>query len=353
MADQMQVSTMEERSSATMHGVFVGGVSPVKTRCNSKSYFEANFSDGKKTARVALLEPRVRGEVEEAEKSQRDVAITRCSVKRVKFGNDKLEIVAGEKSAIISSPKKFKIEKEASVSHFCSSTNVVISDLERLREHQRVSVVRKVQLISSTQELKEKDGTMYSKQEFTVADSTAICRGVAWEQYVDFLQDDSSYKFSQVTIRSFNGQKYISLREKSKVEQVENIGDVVIDEIVKCKAMVLTGEIVAIMSIESYAGCRNCNSKILEIGRSVAECKKCSAKMKVSKCVQKNIACIILEDKNNKEHRVSMFSEILEVVASYGKKVCQTDDVGDQLLSAPKLCYTVSPKEIFTSVCTA
>ena len=47
-----------------------------------------------------------------------------------------------------------------------------------------------------------------------------------------------------------------------------------------------------------------------------------------------------------------MFSEILEVVASYGKKVCQTDDVAEQLLSAPILCYTVSPKEMVTSVST-
>ena len=64
--------------------------------------------------------------------------------------------------------------------------------------------------------------------------------------------------------------------------------------------------------------------------------------MKVAKCVQKNIARIIVEDENNKQHRVSMFSEILEVVASYGKKVCQTDDVAEQLL----------PKEIVTSVST-
>lgn len=54
------------------------------------------------------------------------------------------------------------------------------------------------------------------------------------------------------------------------------------------------------MSIESYAGCRNCNSKILEVGKSVAECKKCSAKMKVAKCVQKNIAHIIVEDEKIK-----------------------------------------------------
>ena len=143
MAYQMQVSTMEEQSSATVHGVFVGGVSPVKTSRSTKSYFEANLSDGKKSARVVSFEPRLRSEIEEAEKAQRDVAITRCSVKRAKFGNEELKIVSGEKSAIISSAKKFKIGKEASVSLFGSSTNMVIDDLERLKEHQRVTVMEK------------------------------------------------------------------------------------------------------------------------------------------------------------------------------------------------------------------
>ena len=43
MADQMQVSTMEEQSSATVHSVFVGGVSPVKTGIdhNVKPYFSS------------------------------------------------------------------------------------------------------------------------------------------------------------------------------------------------------------------------------------------------------------------------------------------------------------------------
>ena len=57
----MDVSTMEEFKSATVHGVFVGAVLPVKLSRNTpqRPYFEAKFSDGVKSTRVVSFEPKL------------------------------------------------------------------------------------------------------------------------------------------------------------------------------------------------------------------------------------------------------------------------------------------------------
>jgi len=56
---------------------------------------------------------------------------------------------------------------------------------------------------------------MLLKQEFVLADCTDVCRGVIWQEQVNKLKEDCSYKFINVTVRSFNGTKYISVGEKN------------------------------------------------------------------------------------------------------------------------------------------
>ena len=59
-------------SLGTVHGVLVGEVSPIKTsrKRNNVKYFEGQCSDGKKTVRLVTFEPKVRGQLDEAQKAQ-------------------------------------------------------------------------------------------------------------------------------------------------------------------------------------------------------------------------------------------------------------------------------------------
>ena len=59
-------------SSGTVHGVLVGEVSPIKMsrKRNNVKYFEGQFSDGKKTVHLVSFEPKLRGQLDEAQKSK-------------------------------------------------------------------------------------------------------------------------------------------------------------------------------------------------------------------------------------------------------------------------------------------
>ena len=52
-------------------------------------------------------------------------------------------------------------------------------------------------------------------------------RGVAWEDHLDVLKENSSYKITCATVKSFNGAKYISVGERSTIEAKDDIGYVV------------------------------------------------------------------------------------------------------------------------------
>ena len=69
----MNISEVVECKSGTVHGIFVGGVSPIKKsqKRNNVQYFEANISDGGKTVRMVSFEPKLCKEVEDAYKNRR------------------------------------------------------------------------------------------------------------------------------------------------------------------------------------------------------------------------------------------------------------------------------------------
>ena len=82
-------------------------------------------------------------------------------------------------------------------------------------------------------------------------------------------------------------------------------------------------------------------------------CSKCGTKMKVSRCAKAiSIACVIIEDKENKEHRVTIFTDILNKIAEYSKVSSEMDnlDAAEQLMLTPQLEYTVNDKGTVVSI---
>ncbi len=108
--EEMEVSDMSISNSAMVHGV-----SPVK--CNRTKaevkHFEGQLSDGKKTVRMVWFEPKLRAEVEQARVSGEGVAVTNCCVQESKKpGCEALEIVAGNRTTVVKSPKKYRIGED-------------------------------------------------------------------------------------------------------------------------------------------------------------------------------------------------------------------------------------------------
>ena len=101
---------------------------------------------------------------------------------------------------------------------------------------------------------------------------------------------DSSYNIMNAIVQSFNGSKYLSLSERSLLQDVKDIGYVT-DELPLDEdggIAVIKVEVVAVIKIEGYASCRNCNGKVVQV-QGMGECNKCGTKMKIEKSKNKSV----------------------------------------------------------------
>ena len=110
----------------------------------------------------------------------------------------------------------------------------------------------------------------------------------------------------------------------------------------------MKAEIIAVIKIDSYSSCRNCNGKVVQV-QGMGECSKCGTKMKKGKCKNKNVARVILEDDEGKEHKVTIFDEVVQQIANFAEAVGDVD-ISEQLLSSPQLSYTIKCKETVSAV---
>ena len=348
---EMDVSDIQEANVATVHGVFVGDVSRVRdSRKNSGvKLFEGRLTDGKKAVRVVSFEPRLRCDIEKMKESGEGVAVSNCSVQKSKMSPGDLEIVVGSRTKIMPSPKKFRVDEETASVLASSKPVAGLEEVKELSVNQRVSVCGKVVSLGEIEEVycKSQSKTL-SKADFVLGDSTAVCRGVLWEDHIQLLKVDHSYQLSNVTVRSFNGVKYVSLSEKSSVKEVSDIGDV-IDEVVgdgSGGVNVVKGEIVGVVRCDTYASCRCCKAKVVEVSKVVGECSKCGVKVKMSKSAKSVAVQIIIEDVNGKEHRATAFNEVVNTIIDGvdGADMCE------KLLSAPVMKFTITSRETVSSV---
>ena len=91
----MEVSDIEpSSSSAVVHSVVVGEVSPIKTsRKNGKTkYFQGKLTNGKKNRQAVSFDPKLHAQFKEVKNLGCSVALQKCYVKRSRFEMDNVEI---------------------------------------------------------------------------------------------------------------------------------------------------------------------------------------------------------------------------------------------------------------------
>ena len=161
-----------------------------------------------------------------------------------------------------------------------------------------------------------------------------------------------SYKLGNVTVRTFNAAKFISLSRNSVVEEIEYIGNVVDDvdleggveraEVVKADTVGIIG------NVDTY---KSCNGKLIETNAPIGVCCKCNLKMKIVRC---SVVNVMLLDENNKEYQVTMFNNIIDQILMFSTEAASdaSGDIADNHLNAPILCYAINHKDIVLSVST-
>jgi hypothetical protein len=226
-------SSMQDREeeivvSQIMDTWSLTNLSPMKESAHSQQkYFHGRISDRASSKRFVSFNSTLLPTLTTACNELASVRLKNCSVKRSVFNSDELEIVMNQKSDVIPSAKKFKLSE--SEEKLLADRTTTLSNLTSLSVNQLINVSVKVLKLFDSAQINV-TGKKLLKEESQVADATGITRLVVWEGNVGKLMEGKSYSLTNVRIRQFKNESYLSLTTDSVINEIEDIGEVIEQE---------------------------------------------------------------------------------------------------------------------------
>ena len=152
---------------------------------------------------------------------KKTISFVGCQERETSVGESEIVLT---KYSTIQSSRKF--ESSALVTQ--SDMPVIhMEDLCSLTSHtsQKVTVSVKVKSINPPEIVNNRHGKQLKKQDCIVADSTACGRVVLWENDIDRLKENQSYKLAAIGVRSFQGVNFLSVVDGCVISEADDIGE--------------------------------------------------------------------------------------------------------------------------------
>uniref|UniRef100_A0A1X7TCP3 Uncharacterized protein n=1 Tax=Amphimedon queenslandica TaxID=400682 RepID=A0A1X7TCP3_AMPQE len=130
-----------------------------------------------------------------------------------------------------------------------------------------------------------------------------------------------SYWVTGATVKSYNGEKYLSTAENSEVTEIDNLKEVNENTIDGRNNEHFAGEIVGVISYKGFNSCISCGSKVLNCCNGIGECSKCDLKVRMDKCKKTAAAKVIIKGTtmigpDSTRKTVSMLEDFLQRLQS-------------------------------------
>jgi hypothetical protein len=137
-----------------------------------------------------------------------------------------------------------------------------------------------------------KSGEMIRKSYVTIADASDTIQVCAWDKHIDELELAKSYRFTSVSLRSFDGIKSITTCPDTIIEAIEDIGFVKAGE---TDAISVTDTMtVDSVSCQSFTLCSACNKDVGTFNPAINTLKCCNCHMRQkTKNLQKTFKIVI------------------------------------------------------------
>ena len=267
-------------SKVVVHGV-ITKLSPMKQSSSTKRKdCDGLVTDDRGSIRFVSFNTTLFDKMKKAQQDTIAVGVFNCDVKQSALSTDELEIVLSNKSDIVSSSKKFKVDSN-------SQSNVSLSQLPVLAVNQLVSTHIKVTKVQEPVQVTSKT-KLLTKQDCTISDATGIALIVLWESKVGTLKEGISYNLCDIRVKHFNDNKY-SATVDTTISTTDDIGEVMSESLPLNPYLVniIEGDVVSVICEENY-NCQLCHSKMQLINDFILQCPK--IKSKISGCKKAVIA---------------------------------------------------------------
>ena len=321
--------------NAKIHGV-VSSLSPMK-KGKAANFFEATITDGKAEMRVVGFQGSHRKRLADFQENSQTVTLENCKIKKARQSDD-MEVLLKSSTTVRKSPIKLAISSKSLI----TPPDMCLKDLSDKPVYSKVSFQAKV--INVDDPVKLSGGL--SKQEVTVADSTAAARITLWQSDINTLEEFESYYFKGMTVRSFKNEKNLSKpKDDASITLIDDIGDVASDDLPQ-DSFTVRAEVIGVQSLQSYAACIACNGKVNEIDNdtNIGQCSKCQMSQPLKRCKQQLSAKLYIQ--NGEEYlSLGAFGSIVTDIAQ-----CSASNVTTNALLHSKLISITYSNNIITRV---
>ena len=277
------VSSARPSPNASLHGM-LANLSPMK-KGKQVPFFEGKLTDGTKHIRIVGFQPDHQKRLASFYEKGDSVALRNCELKPGRQ-SDELEIIMKTHSHVEVSPKKFCIKDLSAI----GSNNIMLDSLEDKCNFDKVTFSAKAIRVDDPIHI----AAGKTKQDVIVADASSTARVTLWESDIGKLTQDESYKFTNLVVRTYNREKYLSLpREGASIQKIEDIGDVDENE-TEDTATTVYGAQVLSASLDKYCVCLSCKKKVMPTTEHLGRCTSCSALQRLDKCTTQMSAKLVL-----------------------------------------------------------
>lgn len=296
----LDVSEVSKSSEVASISGVVTSVSPMRKSKNTSSFFDGNITDGHSSMRIFGFDSRVRKRLMEFEKSVSPVTLDNCKVKRSRINDTQLEVYVSPQTSISQSPKQYTIDVDTIIDHSIGKVTA-LKDIADLDIYERVTVVGKISEVDEVVETK----TGKEKQDAVIVDETGRATCTMWEDQVGKLEIGNSYKLKGMSIREYNGQKYLSSSfGATLIEPVTDIGHVnAVDDGTGTllSDTLKDAKIVAVPTLEECKKCMHCSHKLVVATQALVdddsdefiECSKCQT-LQIQRLCESSFAATLM-----------------------------------------------------------
>ena len=164
--------------------------------------------------------------------------------------NDDLEVKLNSVTAVKKADKTFDIPTSNPV-----DSVVKLATINDMTEYSTVTVEAKVLHIEDPVQLLDRR----SKQDVMISDGTQDIKLTLWEGEIGKLKKHQCYCLSNLLLREFRGEQYITTRKGgTKIEAIADMKDVTNEEYPKTDDPSV--KIIAVESVSSFKSCIKCNA---------------------------------------------------------------------------------------------
>ena len=204
----------------------IAQLSPIKKKKNNEPYFDGHLSDGTTTLRFVGFDEELHSVLKSHHSSEDSVILTKCNLAKAKSDADGPPVVYINKgkTTIDKSPKKFQIPSPS----LLANKKILLEQLGLLRLHDRVDRVD----VPAATELKVHQPITVGYdnkilQKVLIADNMGNTTIQLWGDQINSFDMNKTYKFSNLVVKEFSKEKYLSFSPLSTGKEVSAIGDVV------------------------------------------------------------------------------------------------------------------------------